>query len=349
MPEEYASKELASAAGAAKGISDWIKQQNELKLAQAKASSTAGTQMLRTLLPLLFRQKQFEQEQKQEWNIFTQKSTAEQAAETAKMEQTRLEFQLKLRQFDADIEDMKARREASSRDYELRRDTLSETERHNAATESFGYLQESNRLMMSMLDNVTQILTSGTFTDKTTAAQNLAKLQGEINQSTQEAINRLRESAETTAKGVETEEDKAQRLRDDILDFQTKSWIWSAYKEKPNDIDRANAAKEILDMFEARRLAIDPKYRPKASELPMIKAGERIKWGKDIRPELLQRTEEPAAPANLEPVSMEEINAIKAMGKAEKDAAYAKLYPRLKAMGKSDADIAKIESYIGIK
>ena len=378
MPEDYSpSKTLAGLSGFAKGVQTFLKQRE----AAENKENAAAAQMLRTMMPLLFRQQQFEQEQRQNWIIAGLEREQKQEESEARALQWQAEFDQKQVEFEAELEDMRARREESQRNYELARDTLTETERHNAATESLSYLQEANRLLLARLDNITQILVSGTFKDKTDAAESLARLQGEINASTEQAIQRIKDASSAAAREetqaferemvTEREEAKvpaaesaewkqrAQDWRDEVNKFLTQSWQMSEWEKKPQDLGTAETVKRVLEAFEAQRLQIPEQYRPAASELPMMESGVERPWKKDIPPKLIyRRTETPAAAPTSAAAILKKydisdtgnlIEKTKNLTGDAKATQWQKIYRWLKDNGVPEEEIAIIEKEVGVR
>lgn len=362
MPEEYADKKLASAAGLAKGIAAWVKGQQEAKLKQQAAES----QMLRTMFPLLFRQQQFEQEQKQAWNIFaTQEARAREENEYAKTQDT-MEWMFKRLGIEREDAKLWADRYYKERELGLEErkvGIMEQAEERAGAAQEFEQetkwpkeveMEESK--ISASLEQIKVDLA------KITSAERMAGLDRTL----QMELTRLKNNLELTLAGYQNvRADAALKSKEstDVLDglmraladAEDRVWAWQgALADKATGTEGATNARALQDAIRNRQTIIDSiNYTRSQLGQPPMSTEELnvIKEQRRLRKDVWQVVPTPkaAAPSTAEPVSMEEINAIKAMDEDAKNAAYAALYPRLKAMGKSEADIAKIEKYLGIK
>lgn len=348
MPEEYASKELASAAGAAKGIADWIKQQNELKLAQAKASSTAGNQMLRTILPLLFRQRQFEQEQTGEWQrlMYGEAGKERRAGEEMAWEKEKFATTTRLESIRDEIAQMRWSVE--------RGDTIEENRWQRAMDELRIKEQELKRV-----------------TDEALALRQLALEQERFGLEEKKfaalgvqfektfGLAEKKEAREAEEPATAEINRQVSTWRSDVFDLYN-SYVWISFTQDPNNDKLATAAKNAIATLEARRMAIPEKQRPPASELPEIQESGKRRWfilPDSFRREVVPRQEPAAAApdATLQSAmqkanwTQEVLNAIKAYDDDRKAKFWSTAYQALKKAGLSEQEIAEIEKAVGIQ
>ena len=376
MPEEYTDKRLAMAAGLGKGISAWIKGQQEAKIKQQGAES----QMLRQLLPQLFMQKRFEQEQKQEWTIAQQRQELELGKLRIQQTESAIDVSLKLNEMDLAIEDFRLKRENYERTWELDREKFDYTKQQDYMKNAIDLLGQNTQILIAHAGNMTTLATQGTAEQKQQWAKELDSLQFEHNkmletlrQTFQTGEAGLRRTFEETQAelgrtfqrgmaGERTVQDKIEEWRSDVIDLQTKSPSWAEYRENPKNLQAANEVKIAIDALEARRLEIPADVRPSVEELPLMQLGEQRRLKKDIPSELAPRLQSAVGVGKITTASdvinnsvienkaaaLQAIEALKGKDAETKARLWQQIYSKIK--GKlSEEQIAIIEKELGLQ
>lgn len=379
MPEEYVDKRLAMAAGFGKGIAAWVKEEQRKKIQQQGTES----QMLRILLPQLFMQKRFEQEQKQEWTIAQQRQELELEKLRIQQGESAVDVSLKLSEMDLAIEDFKLKRENYERTWELDREKFDYTKQQDYMQNAIALLGQNTQMLIAHAGNMTTLATQGTAEQKQQWAKELDNLQFEHNkmlealrQTFQAGEAGLRRTFEETQAelgrtfqrgmaGERTVQDKIEQWRSDVIDLQTKSPAWAEYQKNPKNLQAANEVKIAIDALEARRLEIPADVRPSVEELPLMQLGEQRRLRRDIPSELVPRLRsaigvgKPTVPTTAAEVleqykstirwTQGDLDTIKKMTEVEKAEFWSKAYRKLKDSGVPEDVIAILEKELGIR